>query len=80
MLSCLVLSAKTAEISKEPLTAAAGGTVTAMADILVDLDVKRKTLFTMEDVSTDVVALLTELLSARLSHGRDVDDFMFGWR
>jgi len=47
-------------------------------DILVDLGVKRKTLFTMEDVNTDAVALLTELLSARLSHGRDVDDFMFG--
>ena len=50
-----------------------------MADILVDLGVKRKTLFMMEDVSTHVVALLTELLSARLSHGGDVDDFMFGW-
>jgi hypothetical protein len=46
--------------------------------ILVDLGVKRKTLFAMEDLNADVVALLTELFSARLSHGRDVDDFMFG--
>jgi hypothetical protein len=32
----------------------------------------------MEHVDSHVVALLTELLSARSSHGRDVDDFMFG--
>jgi hypothetical protein len=30
----------------------------------------------MEYVDTDVVALLTELLSAGLSHGRDEDSFV----
>ena len=30
----------------------------------------------MEYVDTDVVALLTELLLARLSHGRDKDSFV----
>jgi hypothetical protein len=32
----------------------------------------------MKHVDTDVVALLTELLSASLSHGRDEDDFVIG--
>ena len=32
----------------------------------------------MEHVDTDIVALLKELLSARLSHGRDEDDFVIG--
>jgi len=87
VLSSLVLSAKRAEISTKPLTAAAGeregngdgdGGGNRFGHILVDLGVKRKTLFAMEDVNTDAVALLTELLSARLSHGGDVDDFMLG--
>jgi hypothetical protein len=30
----------------------------------------------MEDVDADAVALLAELLSARLSHGGHLDDFM----
>jgi hypothetical protein len=33
----------------------------------------------MEDVDAHVVALLAEPFSARLSHGRDEDDFM-SWR
>jgi hypothetical protein len=59
------------------VTARGGGK--GFRHILVDLGIQRKTLFEMEDVDADVVALLTELFSARLSHGRDEDDFMV-WR